>query len=145
MTTPTPANKATGQAVATPPVSTPFSASHAHLAFSPHGPKSIQLSPQHVKKSPANLNTLYGYPAAGNHPTNSSFGGGYDSPSAALALGAAGLGEIGLDGLGTPSASGLAGLGSVVGGLSSGGARGDEQDRARRLGLVMDILKVRNE
>lgn len=142
MTTPTPANKAPapGQAVATPPVSTPFSTSHAHLAFSPHGPKSLQHSPQHVKKSPANSNTLYGYPAAGNHPTNSSFGVGYDSPSAALALGSGALGDLGIDGLGTPSASGLVGIG--LGSGSVGGARGDEQDRARRLGAVMDILKV---
>ena len=50
------------------------------------------------------------------------------------------MGDLGIDGLGTPSASGLAGIG--LGSGSVGGARGDEQDRARRLGAVMDILKV---
>ena len=134
MATPTPGKHAPPHVVATPPVSTPFSASH-NLGFSPHGPRSVQPSPQHVKKSPANSNTVYGY-GGGNHPTNSSFG--YDSPSAAMALGAVGgLGELGLDGMGTPGASGL---GVGLGGL--GGVRGDDQERTRRLTAVLDILKV---
>lgn len=142
MATPTTGGKHAAQVVATPPVSTPFSASHNHLAFSPHGPRSVQPSPQQVKKSPANSNTLYGYPSAGNHPTNSSFGAGYDSPSAAMALGGGtGLGELGLDGIGTPGAGGL-GNGVGIGQLNPGSGRGDEEERWRRLTTVMDILKV---
>ncbi|KAL2071428.1 hypothetical protein VTL71DRAFT_12663 [Oculimacula yallundae] len=138
MATPTGGRQGPGQAVATPPVSTPFSASnhHSHPAFSPHGPRSVILSPQQVKKSPANSNTMYGYPAGG-HPTNSSFGVGYDSPSAAMALGVPGL-ELGLEGL-------PGGMGTPVGGVSMahlGGVRADEDDRRRRLGQVVDILKV---
>ena len=85
------------------------------------------------------MNTLYGYPSAGaNHPTNSSFGVGYDSPSAAMALGGVvGLGDLGLEGIGTPGAHGLGvGMGAL------GPTRGDDQDRSRRLTAVMDILKV---
>lgn len=67
---------------ATPPVSTPFS--HAHVAFSPRGPKS---SPQQFKKSPATSATLMGHT---NAPLN------FDSPSAAAAMGALGIGG-GLD------------------------------------------------
>lgn len=136
MATPTPGGKhVPPQVVATPPVSTPFSASHHNLGFSPHGPRSVQPSPQHIKKSPANSNTLYGYPSA-NHATNSSYGAGYDSPSAAMALGGvAGLGELGMDGIGTP------GMGVGLGTL--GGTRGDDQDRSRKLAAVVDILKVR--
>ncbi|CZT41493.1 uncharacterized protein RSE6_01236 [Rhynchosporium secalis] len=135
MATPTGGRQGPGQAVATPPVSTPFSASN-HPAFSPHGPRSVVLSPQQVKKSPANSNTMYGYPAGG-HPINSSFGVGYDSPSAAMALGVPGL-ELGLDGL--PGS-----MGTPVGGVSMahlGGLRAEEDERRRRLGQVMDILKV---
>lgn len=79
---------------------------------------------------------MYGYPGGG-HPTNSSFGVGYDSPSAAMALGVPGL-ELGLEGL-------PGGMGTPVGGLSMGhlgGVRADEDERRRRLGQVMDILKV---
>lgn len=125
MATPTAGKHPSSQAVATPPVSTPFSASNHPLAFSPHGPRSVVPSPQQFKKSPANSNTLYGYPAGsgGGHPTNSSFGVGYDSPSAALALG--------LESMGTPVAGQLA-----------GGVRGDEDERKRRLQQVVDILKV---
>ncbi|KAF7883417.1 uncharacterized protein EAF02_005337 [Botrytis sinoallii] len=47
MATPTP-GKYPGVA-ATPPVSTPFSTSH--LAFSPHGPRSVVPSPSQIKKS----------------------------------------------------------------------------------------------
>lgn len=56
-----------------------------------------------------------------------------------MALGA-GLGDLGMEGLGTPSASGLAGVG--LGALGANSARGDEQGRSQRLELVKDILKV---
>jgi hypothetical protein len=132
MATPTPGKHASSQVAATPPVSTPFSASNHHLAFSPHGPRSVVPSPQQVKKSPANSNTVYGYPSGAGHPTNSSFGAAYDSPSAAMALGGVpGLAELGLDGMGAP------GLG-VMGALG----RGDEDERKRKLQQVLDILKV---
>jgi len=133
MATPTASKHAPTQVVATPPVSTPFSASNHHPAFSPHGPRSVVPSPQQFKKSPANSNTLYGYPSGsgGGHPTTSSFGG-YDSPSAALALGGVpGLAELGLDGMSAPGMGGLGGPG-----------RGDEDDRKRRLQQVLEILKV---
>lgn len=136
MATPTASKRAASQAVATPPVSTPFSLSNPHLAFSPHGPRSGVLSPQQFKKSPANSNTLYGYPSGGSgggHPTASSFGAGYDSPSAALALGGVpGLGDLGLDAM-----NGAPGLGPLA-----GTARGDEDERRRRLQQVVDTLKV---
>jgi len=150
MATPT-AGKHAPVAMATPPVSTPFSASNhpSHPAFSPHGPRSVVLSPQQVKKSPANSNTMFGYPGgAGGHPTNSSFGGGgYDSPSAAMALG--GVSVSGLDGLGLDSmAVGMAtpmGVGSV--GLGMGvvvnvGGVGGEKGKRRKLEEVTEILKV---
>lgn len=141
MATPTASKHGPGQVVATPPVSTPFSASnhHSHPAFSPHGPRSVVPSPQQVKKSPANSNTMYGYPGGG-HPTNSLFGVGYDSPSAAMALGGVPGLELGLDGMVVPGS-----MGTPLGGVSVGhlgGARGDEDERRRRLGQVMDILKV---
>ncbi|RFU31848.1 hypothetical protein B7463_g4466, partial [Scytalidium lignicola] len=132
MATPTPGKHVSQQAVATPPVSTPFSTSNPHLAFSPHGPRSVVPSPQQVKKSPANSNTIYGYPSGGGHPTNSSFGGVYDSPSAAMALGVPGLTDLGLDGIG---ASGLGTLGSM-------GGRTNDDDRQRKLQQVLGILKV---
>lgn len=84
---------------------------------------------------------MYGYGASGGgHPTNSSFGVGYDSPSAAMALGGVSGLELGLEGMGTP----LGGVGhlSVGVGAGHGGIRGDEEDRARKLGGVMDVLKV---
>jgi len=100
-----------------------------------------------MKKSPANSNTLYGYPGTGS--TGGIGGmGGYDSPSAAMALG--GMGDIGglgpLDGvhgigIGTPGGSGHALLGPPMGAVTGMG-RVDEDERRRRLGLVMDILKV---
>jgi len=132
MATPTPGKHPATQAVATPPVSTPFSTSNHHPAFSPHGPRSVVPSPQQVKKSPANSNTVYGYPSGGGHPTNSSFGAGYDSPSAAMALGGVpGLAELGLDGMSAPGIGSLGGLGRV-----------DEDERKRKLQQVLDILKV---
>ena len=134
MATPTASKHISTQAVATPPVSTPFSLSNQHPAFSPHGTRSVVPSPQQYKKSPANSNTLYGYPSGsgGGHPTNSSFGVGYDSPSAALALGGVpGLSELSLDNMGTPAPGPL-----------GRGVRGDEDERKRRLQQVLDILKV---
>lgn len=85
---------------------------------------------------------MYGYPSGGGHPTNSSFGVGYDSPSAAMALGGVSNMDLGLESMGTP-------LGGVVhlsvgaghGGL--GGRGGDEEDIGRRFGAVLEILKVR--
>lgn len=57
---------------------------------------------------------------------------GYDSPSAALALGGVpGLSELGLDAMGTPGPGAL-----------GGPVRGDEDERKRRLQHVVDILKV---
>jgi hypothetical protein len=134
MATPTAGRHASAQAVATPPVSTPFSVSNHHPAFSPHGPRSVVSPAQQFKKSPANSNTVYGYQSGGGggHPTHSSFGVGYDSPSAAMALGGvSGLMDLGLDGLGSQGVGALGGTG-----------RGDEDDKKRRLGMVMDILKV---
>lgn len=122
MTTPTP-GKPGHHVAATPPVSTPFS----HLAaFSPHGnqgSKSVVPSPQHVKKSPANSQTLYG------HPTSSSFGAiNFDSPTAAALGTLPPLGDIALD---------------ANGGLILGGAgRTDEDEKKRKLQQVIDILKV---
>ncbi|CRK41062.1 hypothetical protein BN1723_005003 [Verticillium longisporum] len=99
-----------------PPVSTPFS--HAHVAFSPRGPKS---SPQQFKKSPATSATLMGHT---NAPLN------FDSPSAAAAMGALGIGG-GLDlGLDNVSVNGLGGLGGLTG----------EDDRIKRLDAIIDII-----
>src|SRR4051794_26938973 len=106
MTTPTPLKHSASQqgrtpsqqgAVATPPVSTPFSASHATAAFSPH-----RSSPQQFKKSPANSATLMG---SVNAPIN------FASPSAAAAMGAVGIGggmDLGLE------AVGVGGLGALT-------------------------------
>ncbi|KAL2757873.1 hypothetical protein ACRALDRAFT_207112, partial [Sodiomyces alcalophilus JCM 7366] len=107
---------------ATPPVSTPFSTSHAHVAFSPRGPKS---SPQQFKKSPATSTTLMGHPGNGG-PLN------FDSPSAAAAMGALGIGgglDMGLDNVGV---GGLGGLGGLSG----------EDERLKRLDTVLDIVGV---
>jgi len=133
MATPNPSKAA---AVATPPVSTPFSNYAQHLGFSPHGPRSVVPSPQQVKKSPANSNTLYGYPSGGAGGYDRV--GGYDSPSAAMALG--GLGEVmdlGMDGLGVLGGSQGLGLGG-----HGTGVRGDEDERKRKMAMVVDILKV---
>lgn len=122
MATPTP-GKHGGHVAATPPVSTPFSGSQ-HLAFSPHGPKSVVPSPQQFKKSPANSNTVYG------HPTNSSFGAmNFDSPSTAAALGIMpGLADLALD---------------AAGGSLSALGRGDDDEKKRKLQQVIDILKLK--
>ncbi|KFY42242.1 hypothetical protein V494_02513 [Pseudogymnoascus sp. VKM F-4513 (FW-928)] len=128
MATPTPVGKhpAGLGAGLTPPVSTPFSAS-----------KSVNLSPQQYKKSPANSNQ-YG------HPTASSFSGiNFDSPTTAAALATLPLGDLGLD----ASAGGLGHMGGglgLAGGL--GGLQGigrlDEDDRKRRkLMQIVDTLK----
>ncbi|KAK4138886.1 hypothetical protein BT67DRAFT_413696 [Trichocladium antarcticum] len=121
MSTPTPGKHPLSQgktpsqaqhgATATPPVSTPFSVTHA--AFSPNGPRS---SPQQVRKSPATATT--GTLGRAGVPVN------FDSPSAAAALGALQLGN-GLD-IGLPH---LAGLGKA-----------SEDEKARRLDGVIDIL-----
>lgn len=85
---------------------------------------------------------MYGYPGGG-HPTHSTFAG-YDSPSAAMALGGVPGLDMGLDGLGgsgmgmgigTPMAMGIGGLGGNLG-------RGEEDERRRRLEMVVEILKV---
>ncbi|KAB8290200.1 hypothetical protein EYC80_011069 [Monilinia laxa] len=115
MATPTP-GKYPGVA-ATPPVSTPFSTSH--LAFSPHGPRSVVPSPSQIKKSsPAGMSNQ-GY----------NMGMGYDSPSAALALGMGAdvVGDLGID------LHGMGGLG--------GGPGKDEEEKRRRLVGCVEILK----
>ncbi len=117
-------------AAATPPVSTPFS--QVHAAFSPRGPRS---SPQNMKKSPANSATLMGHSISNS---GMALGGGpgsvpamnYDSPAAA-AMGALGLVLGGLDNI---SVGGLSQLGSL--------GRADEDERARRLQKVLEMLKV---
>lgn len=95
-------------------------------AFSPHGPRS---SPQQFKKSPAAKNSpamassapTVGHPA--NQPVN------FDSPTAAAALGALGINDLGLDSI-------------SMGGLVGGTGRADEDDRKRRMDEVMKILWV---
>src|SRR3569833_1216064 len=123
MTTPTPMKHGPSQqgktpAAPTPPVSTPVSASQAH-AFSPLGPRS---SPQQSKnmKSPASTVTL-------GHPSNAPVS--FDSPSAAAALGALGIGDINLDNVGDAAL--------VMGQL--GGSQEDEQ--TKKLRQVLDILR----
>ncbi len=125
------------QVVATPPVSTPFSTSNhpSHLAFSPHGP-----SPQQLKKSPANSNTMFGYQSGGGHPSNSSAGLGYDSPTAAMALGI----PTGLESLMDIPTPGQLNLGHL-GHMNGLGGKVEEDERWRRLGVIKDILKVRNK
>ncbi|EFX03186.1 hypothetical protein CMQ_3115 [Grosmannia clavigera kw1407] len=125
-------------AAATPPVSTPFSTSHAHAAFSPLGPRS---SPQQFKKSPGNSATLMGHSASSTGIPGGAGGGGggssvpvtYDSPAAA-AMGALGInGGLDLGALDHVSVSGLGGLGSI--------GRSDEEEREKRLQTVLTILK----
>ncbi|KFA74556.1 hypothetical protein S40288_04911 [Stachybotrys chartarum IBT 40288] len=105
-------------AVATPPVSTPFS-NPAHAAFSPRNSRS---SPQQVKKSPA-TSTLLGQSTTGAL--------NFDSPSAAAAMGALGIGgafEMGLDNVG------VAGLDGLSVGFSS------EDDKVKRLDTILALL-----
>ncbi|KAF7873994.1 hypothetical protein EAF04_002666 [Stromatinia cepivora] len=118
MATPTP-GKYPGVA-ATPPVSTPFSTSH--LAFSPHGPRSVVPSPSQIKKSSP----------AGTSMSNQGYNMGmvgFDSPSAALALGMGAdvVGDLGID------LHGIGGLG--------GGPGKDEEEKRRRLMGCIEILK----
>ncbi|KAF7914927.1 hypothetical protein EAE99_010481 [Botrytis elliptica] len=118
MATPTP-GKYPGVA-ATPPVSTPFSTSH--LAFSPHGPRSVVPSPSQIKKSSP----------AGTSMSNQAYNMGmvgFDSPSAALALGMGAdvVGDLGID---------LQGIGVLGGGPGK-----DEEEKRRRLMGCVEILK----
>jgi hypothetical protein len=126
MATPTPMKHAASQqgktpsqlgAAATPPVSTPFSASHAQAAFSPH-----RSSPQQFKKSPANSSTLMG---SSNPPVN------FDSPTAAAALNTLGLNDLGLDNVAMPGLGSLASL-----------TRGEDDERFKRLQLILNTVKV---
>jgi hypothetical protein len=91
MATPTASGKhpAGANVAATPPVSTPFSQQSHLAAFSPRGPRSVVPSPQAVKKSPANSQTLgsvplYGIPSI----SGASFVGGlnFDSPNTAAVM-----------------------------------------------------------
>ena len=61
-----------------------------------------------------------------------------------MALGGVpGLEGLGLEGMGNMGTPLGGGLGTSVGGaLGGGGARADEEERRRRLGVVMDVLKV---
>ncbi|CAD6500863.1 BgTH12-06568 [Blumeria graminis f. sp. triticale] len=124
MSTPTPGKgTAPGNTVATPPLTAAYLApsNQVHSALTPRGSQAIAPSPQQLKKSPITSQIAYGHGAAG------SFGTGYDSPSAATALGSiAGLGDLGLD---------------VLGGVS-GLRRDDEEDRRRKLEMVSEILKA---
>ncbi|KAG6003388.1 hypothetical protein E4U21_002063 [Claviceps maximensis] len=109
-------------AAATPPVSTPFS-NAAQAVFSPRGPR---LSPQQVKKSPAPSNFM-------GHSGMMAFN--FDSPSTAAAMGALGMGtsfDIGLDNVG-----GVSGLDAI------GAALANEDDKLKRLDIIMDILSTK--
>lgn len=108
-------------AAATPPVSTPFS--QTQPAFSPRGPRS---SPQQFKKSPAATSTTI-KGDLGSVPLT------FDSPSAAAAMGALGMGgglDIGLDNV----AVGTAGL--SLGGVSL------EEEMVKTLDSCIAILDV---
>ncbi|RYP70529.1 hypothetical protein DL769_004943 [Monosporascus sp. CRB-8-3] len=115
-------------AAPTPQASTPFSNPQTQAAFSPHGPRS---SPQQFKKSPAAKNSPAMAPSAStmghsvNQPVN------FDSPTAAAALGALGINDLGLDTL-------------SMGGLVGGTGRADEDDRKRRMDEVIKILMDAN-
>lgn len=85
-----------------------------------------------MKKSPANSNTVYGYPSGGGH----SFSGGYDSPSAAMALGGVhGMGDLEGMNMGGINGMGLGGLGGLGRGV------GDDE-RRRKMEEVVGILSV---
>ena len=136
MATPTAMKHAASQqgrtpAAATPPVSTPFS-SQAHAVFSPLAPRS---SPQNVKKSPANSATLMGHSASNSgYPGGPGTGPGstaaanYDSPAAA-AMGSMGL-DLGFDNV------------SVSGIHQHVTSRNNDDERGRRLRIVLELLKV---
>jgi hypothetical protein len=79
-----------------------------------------------VKKSPANSATLYGYGSGGASSGGGGFVGGYDSPSAAMALGG-----VDLEGMG---------IGHGLGGVLEG--RNVEDERKRKLEDVISILSV---
>ncbi|KAJ1326599.1 Mediator of RNA polymerase II transcription subunit 1 [Microdochium nivale] len=103
----------------TPQASTPFSTSQGQAAFSPRGPRS---SPQQFKKSPAAKNSpanMMGHPS--NAPVN------FDSPTAAAALGALGINDLGLDNI-------------SMGGLVTGSGRGGEEEFRKKLDDVIDLL-----
>ncbi|KAH9892315.1 mediator of RNA polymerase II transcription subunit 1-domain-containing protein [Xylariomycetidae sp. FL2044] len=105
---------------ATPQASTPFSNPQTAAAFSPHGPRS---SPQQFKKSPATATsaTMVAQHSNAGAPVN------FDSPSAAAALGALGMNDLGLDNI-------------SVGGLVGGTGRTDEEDRRKKMDYVIDLL-----
>ncbi|KAI1868949.1 hypothetical protein JX265_006928 [Neoarthrinium moseri] len=105
-------------AAPTPPVSTPFSNSQTHAAFSP--PQGSRTSPQALKKSPATSQTLKGL-SDGTAAVN------FDSPSATAALGALGINDLGLDNI----SMGAMGMG-----------RSDEDDRKRRMDAVGTTVKA---
>ncbi|KXJ91013.1 mediator of RNA polymerase II transcription subunit 1-domain-containing protein [Microdochium bolleyi] len=103
----------------TPQASTPFSNSQGQAAFSPRGPRS---SPQQFKKSPAAKNSpanMMGHPS--NAPVN------FDSPTAAAALGALGINDLGLDNI-------------SMSGLVAGSGRGSEEEFRKKLDDVIDLL-----
>ncbi|KAH7026122.1 mediator of RNA polymerase II transcription subunit 1-domain-containing protein [Microdochium trichocladiopsis] len=103
----------------TPQASTPFSNSQTQAAFSPRGPRS---SPQQFKKSPAAKNSpanMVGHPS--NAPVN------FDSPSAAAALGALGINDLGLDNI-------------SMSGMVTGSGRGSEEEFRKKLDDVIDML-----
>ena len=118
-----------GGAAPTPQASTPFSNPQTQAAFSPYGPRS---SPQQFKKSPAATKaspatTVAGIMGSHHHPhsTAAQQPVNFDSPSAAAALGALGINDLGLDAL---SMGGLVGPGS------------GEDDRKRRMDEVVKLL-----
>jgi hypothetical protein len=105
-------------AVATPPVSTPFS-NAAQAAFSPRGQRS---SPQQYKKSPATSGLM-------GQSSMASFN--FDSPSTAAAMGALGIGS-GFD----MSLEGVGGLDTLSAAFAS------EDEKLRRLETILKILNV---
>lgn len=62
----------------------------------------------------------------------------YDSPSA-IAMGAMDM-DLNMEGLVGMGLNGMGGLGGSITGTLGG--RGDEEERKRKMGLVLDILKV---
>ncbi|KAH6652797.1 mediator of RNA polymerase II transcription subunit 1-domain-containing protein [Truncatella angustata] len=111
-------------AAPTPPVSTPFSNSQTQAAFSPA--QGSKTSPQAFRKSPANSHTLKGL-SDGAGPVN------FDSPSAAAALGALGIHDLGLDNLS---------MGTMGMGMGMGMGRPDDDDRKRRMDIIIAMIKA---